>query len=283
MTIVAEDPQYEDILENDKFHYCHEKWPFCRGPTAVETEGKGGTVVGGTPLLSAHPQHTSTAAATSPGGGHCEDDIVVSDTMTLSGDAATLTSPSDDSGISCIDSTSNGTGGATVGSSGNGTEELQLSGDSSSVTTSDRKPPFSYEELTAMAIVKSPQRRATVAEIVTYIASRFPFFKRSEKSWQSSIQCKLYFSKYFLKVPLESRNCKGKRFNYWMLDPQYGNTFDDSNFFRQQCVEQPFFRSRGSEAGDVAVGSGATSSPAYPQLTRYEHRYSSLLIQQSVF
>ncbi|XP_049770152.1 uncharacterized protein LOC126108831 [Schistocerca cancellata] len=257
------DPQCEDVLENDKFHYCHEKWPFCRGPTAVEAEGGGGT-----PLLSAHPQHTSTAAATSPGGGHCEDDIVVSDTMTLSGDAATVTSTSGDSGI---DGTSNGTGGATVGSSGNGTEELQLSGDSSSATTSDRKPPFSYEELTAMAIMKSPHRRATVAEIVTYIASRFPFFKRSEKSWQSSIQCKLYFSKYFLKVRLEGRNYKGKRFNYWMLDPQYGNTFDDGNFFRRQCVEQPPSRSRGPEAADVAVGNGAALSPDYPHCTRYEH------------
>ncbi|XP_049843646.1 uncharacterized protein LOC126295266 [Schistocerca gregaria] len=268
------DPQYEDMFERGNFcRQQHAKRPSSR---SRGSEGAGVGVGGGGASPSGHPhcarREHSTATTTSatvvisdvygtvrfaadssrPGGGHREDDIPVSDTVTSTGGAAVLTPATADTGNSRTDDTD-----------ANGVVGEQPSGDTGSAGAAGRKPPYCYEELIAMAILKSSRRRATLKEIVTYIASRFPFFKRSEKSWQSSVQCKLYFSKYFLKVPLAVRNRKGKRCNLWLLDPQYENMFERGNFRQHRRSKRPSYRSRGNGAADTDVGGGAVSSSAF--------------------
>ncbi|XP_049944454.1 forkhead box protein D3-like [Schistocerca serialis cubense] len=274
------DPQYGNTFDDSNFfrQQCVEQ-PFFRsrgseaGDVAV---GSGATSSPAYPQLTRYEHSAATATSASPlaseidstdraapdsshpGGTFCEDDVPVSDVKTSTDGAATLISP--------CGGTGNDRRGSSVGSSANG------AGDTGSASTAVGKPPFQYEELIAMAIMKSPHRRATLSEINAYIASCFPYFDRNKKSWQSSIHCKLCFSKYFIKVPLESRTYKGKRFNYWMLDPQYEDMFEHGNFCQRQHAKQPSSsRSRGSEGVDVSIGGGGVSSSGDPHCASYEH------------
>ncbi|XP_047101499.1 forkhead box protein D3-A-like [Schistocerca piceifrons] len=185
-----------------------------------------------------------------PGGGRCEDDTPASDTTASAGDAATPTSASGGTANSASGGTDNKSGGTTTGSAANGVGEEQRSSDAGSVNTANTKPPFSYVALIAMAIAQSPHRRATLSEIYAYITSRFPYFERNKKGWQNSIRHNLSLNECFVKVPREGGDRKG---NYWTLDPQYEDMFENGNFRRRRRMKRPF---RG--------GLGAVAAPAVP-------------------
>ncbi|XP_005351475.1 forkhead box protein I2 [Microtus ochrogaster] len=118
------------------------------------------------------------------------------------------------------------------------------------------RPPYSYSALIAMAIQSAPLRKLTLSQIYQYVASNFPFYKRSKAGWQNSIRHNLSLNDCFKKVPRDE-NDPGKG-NYWTLDPNCEKMFDNGNFRRKR-------RRRGETSGATAPGAsspeGATLEP----------------------
>ncbi|XP_072930647.1 uncharacterized protein [Epargyreus clarus] len=119
-------------------------------------------------------------------------------------------------------------------SPGNSSDVKPQSTTSNSLT----KPPYSYVALITMAIQHSDTKRATLSEIYSYITNRFPFYEKNKKGWQNSIRHNLSLNECFIKVPREGGG--EKKGNYWTLDPQCGDMFENGNYRRRRRMKRPF-------------------------------------------
>ncbi|KAM3725152.1 Forkhead box protein [Dirofilaria immitis] len=81
---------------------------------------------------------------------------------------------------------------------------------------SNEKPPYSYAQLIAQAILSSPDQQITLSGIYNYITSRYPWYRSTDKGWQNSIRHNLSLNRYFVKVA-RSQEEPGKG-SFWRME-----------------------------------------------------------------
>lgn len=79
------------------------------------------------------------------------------------------------------------------------------------------KPAHSYAQLIGMAILRSPLRRLTLAQIYKWISDSYSFYNPNDAGWQNSIRHNLSLHKNFIKIE-RPKDDPGKG-NYWGIEP----------------------------------------------------------------
>ncbi|KAG5984304.1 hypothetical protein E4U55_005367 [Claviceps digitariae] len=86
-----------------------------------------------------------------------------------------------------------------------------------SITDDGSKPAHSYAQLIGMAILRSPLRRLTLAQIYKWISDNYSFYNPTDAGWQNSIRHNLSLHKNFIKIE-RPKDDPGKG-NYWGIEP----------------------------------------------------------------
>jgi forkhead transcription factor HCM1 len=86
------------------------------------------------------------------------------------------------------------------------------------------KPSYSYSQLIAMAILRAPNRRLTLAQIYKWISDSYNFYRRSpDGGWQNSVRHNLSLNKAFTKQE-RPKDDPGKG-HYWSIQTGHEGQF----------------------------------------------------------
>ena len=101
-----------------------------------------------------------------------------------------------------------------------------------SVQDDGTKPPHSYAQLIGMSILRSPNRRLTLAQIYKWISDNYTFYSASDAGWQNSIRHNLSLNKAFIKQE-RPKDDPGKG-NYWAIEAGM-----EHQFVKEKPVRRP--------------------------------------------
>ena len=96
----------------------------------------------------------------------------------------------------------------------------------------DSKPPYSYIALTAMALMRTPDRMLPLSEIYKFIMETFPYYQKNTGRWQNSLRHNLSFNDCFIKIP-RRHDSPGKG-AYWTLHPKAIAMFENGSLLRRR-------------------------------------------------
>lgn len=94
---------------------------------------------------------------------------------------------------------------------------------------------ISYAKLIGMAILTSPGKRLTLAQIYKWISDNFSFYNNAETGWQNSIRHNLSLNKAFVKQE-RPKDDPGKG-NYWVIVPGEEERFFEEKQSKKNAVE----------------------------------------------
>ena len=99
-----------------------------------------------------------------------------------------------------------------------------------SASLSDKRPPYSYVALIAMAIESMPLKRATLGDICNFIHDNFPYYHKRD-TWKSYIRHTLSVNRCFVRLAQGFREPGSN--SYWIIDPAYRNMFSGGTYRRR--------------------------------------------------
>ena len=122
------------------------------------------------------------------------------------------------------------------------------------------KPPYSYASLIAMAILRAPNRRLTLAQIYRWISDTFSYYRVSEPGWQNSIRHNLSLSKAFSKQE-RPKDDPGKG-HYWVINPGFEKQFTKLKMNRRPTNPDNFLPAFPSDLVRPAMSSASVPAPS---------------------
>ena len=135
------------------------------------------------------------------------------------------------------------------------TEDIDYSVDSAK----DIKPPHSYAQLIAMAILSDPEEKLTLAKIYDWIKERYAFYRHSGGGWQNSIRHNLSLNKCFEKVARRTDE-PGKGMK-WQIVAEHRD-----EFFKKSLNQGRRTLGRGSSAPNSPSREGPSSTDGMQRL-----------------
>ncbi|KAK4169253.1 hypothetical protein QBC43DRAFT_59188 [Cladorrhinum sp. PSN259] len=120
------------------------------------------------------------------------------------------------------------------------------------------KPGHSYATLIGMAILRSPQRRLTLAQIYKWISDTYSFYNANDAGWQNSIRHNLSLNKHFIKQE-RPKDDPGKG-NYWAIEPGAEHMF---------MKEKPSRKASAPSAENMPVMS-TRLEPSQPHMQQFQ-------------
>lgn len=98
--------------------------------------------------------------------------------------------------------------------------------------------PLSYLQVISHAILSSPRKRATLAEIYSFIQVNYPGFTENRANWKNTVRHNLSLHACFQRT-IDKAKC------YWYIHPSFFADFSRGDFSRRKLEQDPPLRSEG--------------------------------------